>query len=54
MEKIDFLHPKSHRRFWYGSASATGSVSQRYRLEDSDPHLDPYQNVTDPEHCATG
>ncbi len=36
----------SHRRFRYGSAS--GSVSQRYGSED--PHPDPYQNVTDPEH----
>ncbi len=25
------------------------SVSQRYGSED--PHLDPYQNVMDPQHC---
>jgi hypothetical protein len=35
----------------YGSASGftSGSVNQRYGSED--PHPDPYQNVTDPEHC---
>jgi hypothetical protein len=27
----------------------SGSVSQRYGSED--PHPDPYQNVTDPQHC---
>jgi len=30
--------------------SASGSVSQRYGSEDPDPHLDPYQSVTDPQH----
>jgi hypothetical protein len=40
MKKLIFLHPKSHRRLWYGS----GSVSQRYGPEDPDPH-------PDPEHC---
>jgi|688.fasta_scaffold236486_3 hypothetical protein len=39
--------------FWYGSASASGSVSLRYGSEDPDPHLDPYKNVSDPEHCGT-
>ncbi len=29
MEKIDFLHPKSHWRFWYGSAS--GSVPKCHK-----------------------
>jgi hypothetical protein len=33
------------------SRSASGSVSQRKRSEDPDPHPDPYQDVTDPEHC---
>ncbi len=28
--------------------AGSGSVSRRYRSED--PHPDPYQNVTDPEH----
>jgi hypothetical protein len=32
----------------YGS----GSVSQRYRSEDPNPHPDPYHNVTDQEHRA--
>ncbi len=32
-----------------GSGSASESVGQRYGSED--PHPDPYQNVTDPEHC---
>jgi hypothetical protein len=29
--------------------SSSGSVSQKYGAED--PHPDPYQNVTDPQHC---
>ncbi len=29
-----------------------GSVSHKYGSEDSDPHLDPPQNVTDLEHCC--
>ncbi len=29
--------------------SGSGSISQRYGSGDSDP--DPYQNVTDPQHC---
>jgi hypothetical protein len=41
------------------STSGSGSVSQSYGSEDqsvtdpdvTDPHPDPYQNVTDPEHC---
>ncbi len=33
-------------------ASASGSVSHNYGSEDPDPNLDPYQNVTDPEHCG--
>jgi hypothetical protein len=33
----------------YGSASRSGR--QRYRSEDPHPHPDPYQNVTDPQHC---
>jgi hypothetical protein len=32
--------------------SGSGSVSQRYVSEDPDPHPDPYQNVTDPDHCS--
>jgi hypothetical protein len=47
-KKIDFLHPKSHRRFWYGSAS--GSVCQRYESEDPDSQPDPCQCVTDMEN----
>ena len=43
-KKTIFLHSKSHWRFWYGSASASGSVSRRYGSEDRDP----YQFVTDP------
>ncbi len=31
--------------------SASGSVSQRYGCEDPDLQPDPYQNVTDPQHC---
>ncbi len=31
------------------SGSASGSVSHKYGSED--PHPDPYQNVTDPQHC---
>jgi hypothetical protein len=34
------------------AGSGSGSVSQRNGSEDPDPHLDPYQNVTDPEHCC--
>jgi len=47
------LHPESQWRFWYGSASVSGSasaswsVSQRYRAEDPNP----LQHVTDPKHC---
>ncbi len=33
-----------------GAGFASGSVSQRYGSEDPNPHPDPYQNVTDPEH----
>jgi hypothetical protein len=29
--------------------AGAGSVSQRYG--SADPDTDPYQNVTDPEHC---
>jgi hypothetical protein len=36
--------------FYFYSGSASGSVSQRYGSEDPDPHPDPYQNVTDPQH----
>jgi hypothetical protein len=32
--------------------SASGCVSQKYGPEDPDPHPDPYQNVTDPQHCS--
>ncbi len=46
--KIDFFILKVTRRFWYESAS--GSVRQRYRSENSEPHSDPHQNVMDPEH----
>ncbi len=31
--------------------SASGSVSQKFGSEDPDPDADPYQNVTDPQHC---
>ncbi len=31
---------------WY----ASGSASQRHGSEDPEPHPDPYQNVTDPQH----
>jgi hypothetical protein len=31
------------------AGSGAGSVSQRYGSADPDP--DPYQNVTDPQHC---
>jgi hypothetical protein len=47
MKKLILLHSKSHWRFWYGFASASGSVNQRYSSED--PHPDPYKNVK--EHC---
>jgi hypothetical protein len=30
---------------------ASESVSQSYGSEDPDQHPDPYQNVTDPQHC---
>ncbi len=43
MKKKIFTHPKSHWIFWYRSRFASGSVSQRYRSEDPDPHQDPYQ-----------
>jgi hypothetical protein len=33
----------------YGSASESGSISQRHRSPD--PDADPHQNVTDPQHC---
>jgi hypothetical protein len=33
-----------------GSGARSGSVSQSYGSEDLNPHLDPYQNATDPEH----
>jgi hypothetical protein len=33
------------------AGSTSGSVSQRCGSGSSDPHPDPYQNVTDPEHC---
>ena len=32
-----------------GSASGSGSISQRYG--SADPHPDPYKNVMDPQHC---
>jgi hypothetical protein len=32
------------------SGSASVSVNQWYGSED--PHSDPYQNVTDPQHCV--
>jgi hypothetical protein len=32
-----------------GSGAGSGSVSQRFRSEDPDP----FQTVTDPEHCKT-
>jgi hypothetical protein len=32
------------------SGSASGSISQRHRSADPDPH----QNVMDPEHCMKG
>jgi hypothetical protein len=35
----------------YDKCSVSGSVGQRYGSEDPDPHSDPYQFVTDPEHC---
>jgi hypothetical protein len=35
----------------YRSASSSGSVSQRYGSVDPHPHPDPFQNVTNPEHC---
>ncbi len=31
--------------------SASLSVSQKYVSKEPDPHLDPYQNVTDHQHC---
>jgi hypothetical protein len=33
------------------SGYGSGSVSHRYGSEDTDLHPDPYQNVTDPQHC---
>ncbi len=33
-----------------GSGSGSGSISQRHGSADPDP----YQNVTDPQHCLTG
>ncbi len=38
------------RKFFGPFESAFGSVRQRYGSEDPDPHTDPYQNVTDPQH----
>jgi hypothetical protein len=35
--------------FW-APGSASGAVRQSYGSEDPDPHPDPYQNVTDPQH----
>ncbi len=35
------------KRAGFGSRAGSGSVSQRYWFENSDP----YQNGTDPEHC---
>jgi hypothetical protein len=37
----------SRVRAGVGSRSESGSVSQRYGSADQDP----YQNVTDPQHC---
>jgi len=37
--------------FFGPPGSASVSVGQRYESED--PHPDPYQNVTDPQHCCT-
>jgi hypothetical protein len=31
--------------------SASGCLRQRYESENPDPHSDPYQKVTDPQHC---
>ncbi len=52
MEKIIFVGilKVTYERARSGAGSASGSVSQRYESEDPDLHLDPYQNVTDPEH----
>jgi hypothetical protein len=33
--------------------AVSGSVCQSSRSEDTDPHPDPYQNVTDPEARAS-
>jgi hypothetical protein len=37
-----------------GSGSASGSISQRYGSDDTDPDTDPHQNVMDPQHCHKG
>jgi hypothetical protein len=51
MKKSFFLHPKVTEDFGKNPHlhpdPLQGSVSQRYGSEDPDP----YQNVTDPEHC---
>ncbi len=39
------------KRAGSGAGSASGSVSQRCGSDDPDPHQDPYQNVTELEHC---
>jgi len=46
--KLKLLKPlKNLKKYFF----ASGSVSHRYGSEDLDPHPDPYQNVTGPEHC---
>jgi hypothetical protein len=49
-QKKLFLLVSSGVRSGNGSASASRSVSHKYGFENPDPNLDPYQNVTDPEH----
>jgi hypothetical protein len=48
---------KNGERFWLLASemplkkrAGSGSVIQWYRSADPDP--DPYENVTDPEHCS--
>ncbi len=46
-------HPNLEDLYVFGPpGSASRSVSQRYGSEDPDPHPDPYQNITDPQHCS--
>jgi hypothetical protein len=51
MKKLIFLHHKIHwKDFGTHGASASGSVSQRYRSVDPDPHPYPYKKFHGSEH----